>query len=62
MLVTALAPIIGYDEAPTIAHHAMDIDLTLKEAALHLGYVDKATFDCVLDPKKRVKLCAAVTE
>jgi fumarate hydratase, class II len=40
----------------------MDNDLTLKEAALHLGYVDKATFDCVLDPKEIVKPGAAVTE
>jgi fumarate hydratase class II len=34
MLVTALAPLIGYDKASQIAHHAMDRDLTLREAAL----------------------------
>ena len=39
MLVTALAPVIGYDKASKIAHHAMDNDLTLKEAALELGFV-----------------------
>jgi len=33
MLVTALSPVIGYDKASKIAHHAMDNDLTLKEAA-----------------------------
>src|SRR6266404_1267781 len=55
MLVTALAPVIGYDKASAIAHHAMDHDLTLKEAALQLGYVDDETFDRVVDPRKMVK-------
>ena len=39
MLVTALAPVIGYDKASKIAHFAMDHDLTLKAAALQLGFV-----------------------
>ena len=52
MLVTALSPVIGYDKASRIAHHAMDKDLTLKEAALELGFVDEATFDKVVDPAK----------
>jgi len=55
MLVTALAPVIGYDKASKIAHHAMENDLTLKEAALELGFVDAATFDRVVDPAKMVK-------
>jgi len=55
MLVTALAPVIGYDKASKIAHHAMDNDLTLKEAALQLGFVTEAEFDRVVDPKKMVK-------
>ena len=55
MLVTALAPVIGYDKASKIAHHAMDNDLTLKEAALDLGYVTEAEFDRVVDPTKMVK-------
>ena len=38
MLVTALAPVIGYDKASKIAHYAMDNDLTLKQAALKLAY------------------------
>jgi microsomal dipeptidase-like Zn-dependent dipeptidase len=36
-------------------HHAMDHDLTLKEAALDLGYVTEADFDRVVDPLKMVK-------
>src|SRR5262249_15366291 len=55
MLATALAPVIGYDKASKIAHHAMDNDLTLKEAALQLGFVTEAEFDRVVDPKKMVK-------
>jgi fumarate hydratase class II len=55
MLVTALAPVIGYDKASKIAHHAMDNDLTLKEAALQLGFVSEEEFDRVVDPKKMVK-------
>jgi len=54
MLVTALAPVIGYDKASKIAHHAMDNDLTLKAAALQLGFVTEAEFDRVVDPKKMV--------
>jgi fumarate hydratase class II len=55
MLVTALAPVIGYDKASRIAHHAMDNDLTLKEAALDLGYVTEAEFDRIVDPTKMVR-------
>ena len=54
MLVTALAPVIGYDKASKIAHYAMDNDLTLKQAALKLGFVTEAEFDRVVDPKKMV--------
>jgi fumarate hydratase, class II len=54
MLVTALAPVIGYDKASKIAHYAMDNDLTLKEAALKLGFVTEDEFDRVVDPKKMV--------
>jgi fumarate hydratase class II len=55
MLVTSLAPVIGYDKAAAIAHHAIAHDLTLKEAALQLGYVDAQTFDRVVDPRKMVR-------
>jgi fumarate hydratase class II len=55
MLVTALAPVIGYDKASKIAHHAMDHDLTLKAAALQLGFVTEEEFDRIVDPVKMVK-------
>jgi fumarate hydratase class II len=55
MLVTALAPVIGYDKASKIAHYAMDNDLTLKEAALKLGFVTEDEFDRIVDPAKMVK-------
>lgn len=54
MLVTALAPVIGYDAASKIAHYAMEHDLTLKAAALALGLVSEAEFDRVVDPVKMV--------
>jgi fumarate hydratase class II len=54
MLVTALSPVIGYDKASEIAHYALDHDLTLKAAALQLGFVTEAEFDRVVDPGKMV--------
>jgi fumarate hydratase, class II len=55
MLVTALAPVIGYDKASRIAHFAMDNDLTLKAAALKLGFVTEQEFDRIVDPAKMVR-------
>jgi fumarate hydratase class II len=55
MLVTALSPIIGYDKASQIAHHAIDNDLTLKASALQLGFVTEAEFDRIVDPQKMVR-------
>jgi fumarate hydratase, class II len=55
MLVTALSPVIGYDKASKIAHYAMDNDLTLRAAALQLGFVTEEEFDRVVDPAKMVK-------
>jgi fumarate hydratase, class II len=55
MLVTALSPVIGYDKASKIAHYAMDHDLTLKDAALKLGFVTEDEFNRVVDPAKMVK-------
>ena len=54
MLVTALSPVIGYDKASAIAHYALDNDLTLKAAAVKLGYVTEAEFDRVVDPANMV--------
>jgi fumarate hydratase, class II len=62
MLVTALAPVIGYDKASRIAHYAMDHDLTLKEAALKLEFVTEAEFDRVVDPVKMVQPYVATAE
>jgi fumarate hydratase class II len=55
MLVTALSPVIGYDKASKIAHYALDNDLTLKDAALKLGFVTEAEFDRIVDPSKMVR-------
>src|SRR5215813_4655633 len=55
MLVTALSPVIGYDKASKIAHYALDNDLTLKAAALKLGFVSEAEFDRIVDPAKMVR-------
>jgi fumarate hydratase class II len=54
MLVTALAPVIGYDKSSKIAHYAIDNDLTLKQAALKLGFVSEGEFDRIVDPSKMV--------
>lgn len=54
MLVTALAPKIGYDHAAKIAKHAHEQGLTLKEAGLALGLVDEGTFDRVVRPETMV--------
>ena len=53
MPVTALSPVIGYDKASKIAHY--DNDLTLKAAALKLGFVTEAEFDRVVDPRNMVR-------
>jgi fumarate hydratase class II len=55
MLVTALAPEIGYDNAAAIAKHAHRTGKTLREAGLELELVDEETFDRVVKPEKMVK-------
>ncbi len=54
MLVTALAPEIGYDNAAKIAKHAHATGMTLKQAGLALGLVDEATFDRLVRPETMV--------
>jgi len=54
MLVTALSPVIGYDKASQVAHYALDQDLTLKEAAVKLGFVSAEEFDRIVDPRKMI--------
>src|SRR5579871_6024006 len=48
----SLMPVIGYDKAAAIAHHASEHGLSLKEAALALGFVSEAEFDRIVDPRK----------
>jgi fumarate hydratase class II len=52
MLVTALAPKIGYDKAAAIAKTAHKNGTTLREEAVGGGYVTEAEFDAIVDPKK----------
>ena len=54
MLVTALAPEIGYDNAAKIAKHAHEHGLTLKESGLKLELVDEPTFDRLVRPEAMV--------
>jgi fumarate hydratase, class II len=49
MMVTALSPVIGYQQAAAISHYAIGHDLTLKQAALAKG-VSEELFDQVVDP------------
>jgi len=55
MLVTALTPILGYDKASQIAHHAMHHNLTLREAALQLGFVNAEEFDRIVNPARMLR-------
>ena len=50
MLVTALAPVIGYDKAALIARTAQSERTTLKQAALKLGFVNADEFDRLVNP------------
>jgi fumarate hydratase class II len=54
MLVTALAPKIGYDKATEIAKYAHKNGTTLKQEALRLGYVSEADFDAIVRPETMV--------
>ncbi len=54
MLVTALAPTIGYDNATKVAKTAHKNGTTLREEAINLGLVDAETFDRVVQPKDMI--------
>ncbi len=54
MLVTALAPTIGYDNATKVAKTAHKNGTTLKEEAIALGFVDEETFDRVVRPEDMI--------
>jgi len=55
MLVTALAPTIGYDNAAKAAHNAHIKDLTLKQSCLELGLLSEAEFDRIVKPETMTK-------
>jgi fumarate hydratase class II len=55
MLVTALAPTIGYDKAATIAKTAHKNGTTLREEAVRLGYLSKAEFDRLMKPERMTR-------
>jgi fumarate hydratase class II len=55
MLVTALAPTIGYDNATKVAKTAHKKGTTLREEAVRLGFVTEAEFDKVVQPKLMIK-------
>ena len=54
MLVTALAPTIGYDNATKVAKTAHQNGTTLREEAVRLGFVDEETFDRVVRPEQMI--------
>jgi fumarate hydratase class II len=54
MLVTALAPEIGYDNAAAIAKHAHKTGRTLKEAGLELGLIEEEAFDRIVKPETMI--------
>ena len=51
MPVTALSPLIGYEKAAQIAQKALREDLSVREAALALGYLSEAEFDAAYHPE-----------
>ncbi len=51
MLVTALAPKIGYDNAAKVAHTAHHENLSLREAAVKLGFLSAEEFDALVKPE-----------
>ena len=54
MLVTALTPIIGYDNAAKIAKRAIKNKTTLKHEALKSKLIDEKDYDKIVDPKKMI--------
>ena len=55
MLVTALSPKIGYDNASKIAKSAHKNETTLKEEAVKSGLISAKDYDKIVDPKKMIK-------
>jgi fumarate hydratase, class II len=55
MLVTALAPHIGYDKAAQVAKAALARGTTLREEAIRLGFVSGKEFDRLVRPERMIK-------
>jgi len=51
MLVTALSPKIGYDNAAKVAHTALHENMSLREAAVKLGFLTGEEFDALVHPE-----------
>ena len=54
MLVTALAPHIGYDNASKIAKNALKNSTTLKHESIKSGLIKEKDYDKIVDPKKMI--------
>ena len=54
MLITALTPHIGYDNAARVVHLAHEKSLSLKDACLSLGYLSEAEFDEYFKPERMI--------
>ena len=54
MLVTALNPHIGYDKAAEVAKNSYKKNISLKESAEQLGYLEADEFDSLVDPSKMI--------
>ncbi len=54
MLVTALSPAVGYENAAKIAKLAFDEDISLKEASLRIGLLTESEFDALFKPEEMV--------
>ena len=55
MLVTALAPKIGYDNAAKIAKNALKNGTSLKEEAIKSNLISEKEYEIIVDPKKMIK-------
>ena len=54
MLVTALAPYIGYDKSAQVAKYAYDKKLTLRDSVIELNYMSGEDFDKKVNPEKMI--------
>lgn len=57
MLVTALAPVIGYDKSATLAKAAYEKGISLRQAVQELGFLTVEAFDRLVEPLKKAESC-----